>query len=182
MGDFEGASAIQALLGQKQRKDKLKADVWVLPHHGAATQTQIGMMEYMNLAKAVMADEIVISSDIKGSYGHPRCETIRNVAPRMNKKDVEFNRVPPQVIENACQTALSNVINPKHEDIIQCWSGSEESRFYESYFCKAGDLGVPRIRQTTQVMNGNSIWNDVITDIVVTTDNVENPNKKIKTN
>ena len=181
MGDIEGASVIQALLNQNQRKTKLKADVWVLPHHGAAPKTQTGMIQYINLAKAVEAREIVISSDIKGGYGHPRCETIRNVSPKMNTNVRVFNRNPPQIIEDTCKTSLSSVLPQDLKDYIQCWSGSEESRLYESYFCNTKSLGVT-IRQTTkQDKEGNPIWNDITTNLV-TRDIVENPSKRRKTN
>lgn len=166
MGDIEGSSVIKALLSPK-RNAKLRSDVWVLPHHGAAPQTIEGMQQYMNLAQTVMAEKIIISSDIKGSYGHPRCDTIRNVAPTMNGNVMAFNRILPQSIENTCQTSLSNInIGINHEDIIQCWSGSEESRLYESYFCNTASLGVTMRQTTKQDMNGNSIWNDITTDIV----------------
>ena len=176
MGDIT-IGVIPALL---QRDSKLRSDVWVLPHHGAAPKTKAGTDQYVDLAKAIQAKEIIISSDIKGSYGHPRCETIRNVAPKMNANGnaIEFNRVPPQIIENTCKTGLSNINTQEHKDkeMIQCWSVSPESRLYESYFCDSKSLGV-RIRQTTQQdMNGYPIWNDILTDIV------KNPNKKIKTN
>ena len=160
MGDID-IGVIPALL---QRHYKMRSDVWVLPLHGAAPQTQVGTLQYVKLAKAISAKEIIISSDIKGSYGHPRCETIRNVAPKMNANGnaIEFNRVPPQIIEDTCKTSLEH----KDKEMIQCWSVSEESPLYESYFCDSKSLGV-RIRQTTQQdMNGYPIWNDITTDIV----------------
>merc|ERR1712110_1028689 len=126
MGDIEGTSVVQALL-DPQRKNKLKSDVWVYPHHGAAPEDgpkgAPTKRKYEDLAKAIEAKEIIISSDIKGSYGHPRCETI-HIAARKTIPNTEFHRA----------TDLSKTRNL--ENFIQCWSGSVERKsLYESYFC-----------------------------------------------
>ena len=41
MGDYEGHAALKALLATDDAQNsKYKADVWVLPHHGAALQLE----------------------------------------------------------------------------------------------------------------------------------------------
>jgi len=174
MGDIEGTSVVQELLDReskikaKGQDSKLRSDVWVYPHHGAAPEDgpkdAPTKRKYEELAKAIQAKEIIISSDIKVSYGHPRCETI-HIAARKTIPNTVFHRA----------TGLSNTQN--YENLIQCWSASvESSSVYEPYFCDTNSLGVI-IRQTTkQDKNGNVIWKDIITDIV------SPGNKKKKTN
>ena len=98
----------------------------------------------------VGAKEIVISSNIKGSYAHPRCDTV---------KSLFFNPGP-------CRTAApppvsSGIPNDKY---VQCWSKVDDQRkLYKAEFC---NWNQHEIRQTTKEdYNGNVIWKDVVTNL-----------------
>ena len=54
MGDYEGPAAFKALLKSDDKKNtKFKADVWALPHHGAALKLQ-GLLSYIILIMYVI--------------------------------------------------------------------------------------------------------------------------------
>lgn len=157
MGDFIGNNAITLLEKLREKKpDLLKADVWVLPHHGSAMMNlndkSKEAQKYKDLATAVGAKEIVISSNIKGSYAHPRCVTVKNLFYNTRGSDKLCTKTVPEGTK----------------DYVQCWSKVEgQERLYEPSFCKwkTGTTSV-KIRQTTKEdHDGNVIWKDVVTDL-----------------
>ena len=92
----------------------------------------------------------MISSNIKGSYAHPRCVTVKNL----------FYNTPSPLPLGMC----TNTAPVTAEDYVQCWSNVvREERLYELSFCKATQV---KIRQTTREdKDGNVIWKDVVTEL-----------------
>ena len=97
----------------------------------------------------------MISSNIKGSYAHPRCVTVKNLFYNTRGSDKLCTKTIPEGTK----------------DYVQCWSKVEgQERLYEPSFCKwkTGPSGTTsvKIRQTTKEdHDGNVIWNDVVTDL-----------------
>ena len=184
MGDFSGNVAIDRLNTLlKKEPDLFKADVWVLPHHGATMldfsdkkskslnifkELRDNLAIYEKIENAgkicnifkkfnipldivflVGAKEIVISSNIKGSYAHPRCDTV---------KGLFFN---PGPCPNEAPPKVSSGIPNGY---VQCWSKvNDQRKLYKAEFCKWNHHD---IRQTTKEdYDGNVIWKDVVTDL-----------------
>merc|ERR1739841_346188 len=112
--------------------------------------------KYKDLAGAVGAKEIVISSNIKGSYAHPRCVTVKNLFYNTRGSDRLCTDTAPQ----------------DTGDYVQCWSNVfKQERLYEPSFCRWNTVyynGLSKatqvkIRQTTREdRDGNVIWKDVV--------------------
>ena len=97
----------------------------------------------------------MISSDIRGSFAHPRCDTIKNLF---------YNPLSHIDSTKLCASTV-----PKHTNYVQCWSKvKNQGKLYTPEFCKYNiqykQVKIPMIRQTTKEdKNGNVIWNDVVT-------------------
>jgi len=162
MGDFFESNGIDYLLSDEFKiKNNLKADVWLLPHHGAEMynlkdNSKESQIKYKKLADAVGAKKIVISSNIKGSYAHPKCVTLKNLFYNSNKNGQCATKPPPP--------------NDPTKDYVQCWSEvPQQERLYRPEFCqwsKDVNINDVKIYQTTREdLAGNVIWKDVETDL-----------------
>ena len=100
----------------------------------------------------------MISSNIKGSYAHPRCVTVKNLF---------YN---PYNNGQQCATKPPSPNDPTPKDYVQCWSEVPgQERLYRPEFCqwrkdvKVNDV---KIYQTTREDHaGNVMWKDVVTNL-----------------
>ena len=100
----------------------------------------------LHIAFLVGAKKIVISSNIKGSYAHPRCATVKNLFYTSSKQC--DTRPPPNI----------------KKEYVQCWSNvQDQERLYRPEFCPWNDVEIWQTTREDQA--GNVMWKDVVTDL-----------------
>ena len=100
----------------------------------------------------------MISSNIKGSYAHPRCVTVKNLFYNTRGSD------------RLCTDTAPLPLDTGAGDYVQCWSNVfGQERLYKPSFCRWNTVTKEtsfEIRQTTREdHDGNVIWKDVVTDL-----------------
>merc|ERR1712074_146855 len=109
-------------------KSNFKADIWVLPHHGANLHLDSGkkrMHKLQILAQRVQASHFVISSIIDGAPNfHPRCITILAV--------LENNNIIDQSVDEAQRLHCSTSFKL---DAYQCYPKKKDLNITDVLFC-----------------------------------------------